>query len=125
MVAAQTSVATDVVIPNLNPYQNKSVIEPSKIYLPFSLPYNASLENEVSFVLYTQENPTLGQTMKLDQQWISSSFFNRSNPTKYVIHGWFNDQFTPYIVALKEAYLKHGKYNIVSKIIIFQEFNFI
>ena len=101
---------------DLNPYPNRNapVIDTTKIDFPFSLPYNASDENEVSLVLYTQQNPSLGQEIKLDKQWFKNSFYNSAHLTKYVIHGWFSSQFTPSIADIRKEYLKHGEYNVVS-----------
>lgn len=72
--------------------------------------FNAT--RDVSFVLYTPQNPTNGENFTSAN--ITTCNFNPANPTRVVIHGWQSGIGSGVNVLLKDAYLKRGNFNVVS-----------
>lgn len=75
---------------------------------------NFKASRDVFFLLYTNNNPTSGQNISADESVIANSFFDTANPTRFVIHGYQNDNQSPVNVNTTAAYLMKGDFNIVS-----------
>ncbi|XP_004537911.1 phospholipase A1 [Ceratitis capitata] len=69
----------------------------------------------VYFHLYTSENPTNADLLVTgDVQSLSTSHFNKFNPTKIVIHGWQSDSDSDLNPLIRDAYLSKGDFNVIS-----------
>ncbi|XP_033322501.2 pancreatic triacylglycerol lipase [Megalopta genalis] len=72
------------------------------------------LRKQISFYLYTKANPTDGQQLYVgDVDALKGSNFNFSRPTKFLTHGWINTVKDDAVSLIRDAYLKHGDYNII------------
>ncbi|XP_015584844.1 pancreatic triacylglycerol lipase [Cephus cinctus] len=72
------------------------------------------LANKVKFYLHTLKNPKNTQQLWLnDPKTLSQSNFNPSKPTRIVTHGWMNSAKSDACRLVREAYLKHGEYNVI------------
>jgi len=69
--------------------------------------------NEVSFYLYTQQNPTEGQQITADASTIEDSHFNKDHGTRFVIHGWKGRYTDSMNVDITNAWLSRGDYNVI------------
>ena len=74
--------------------------------------FNAT--RDVGFYLYTQANPAVGQVITGTTASISGSNFNAVNPTRFIIHGYMNNNTSPVNTELTSAYLSRGNFNVVS-----------
>lgn len=70
-----------------------------------------SVENDVIFELFTQNNPTEPQILQLNNYTsVRNSNFNRWHPTRILIHGWYSEGLlTP---RFADAYLVSGKHMV-------------
>lgn len=75
-------------------------------------PFDA--ERDVSFLLYTRRNPKDAQRLYKNATNFDSTLFKKSRPTRFMIHGWFNDVNYPVNFEIRDAYLKKGDFNYVS-----------
>ncbi|EDW63711.1 phospholipase A1 [Drosophila virilis] len=66
------------------------------------------------FYLFKREFPDCGREMDFqnDQKWRHTGF-NRSLPTRLIIHGWMSQSRGSFNRDVKNAYLKHGDYNVI------------
>ncbi|XP_053985508.1 pancreatic triacylglycerol lipase-like [Hylaeus volcanicus] len=72
------------------------------------------LENRVFFYLYTRENPKDFEQLKVDDiDMLKRSKFDASKPTKFITHGWINSYMSKACVAIRDAFLQHGDYNVI------------
>lgn len=71
-------------------------------------------ERDVAFLLYTRRNPKDAQRLYKNTTNFDSSLFKKSRPTRFMIHGWFNDVNYPVNFEIRDAYLKKGDFNYVS-----------
>ncbi|KRT80490.1 hydrolase, partial [Oryctes borbonicus] len=85
-------------------------------YNELTLDYNAvnfSLsdykEGDVIFHLFTKQNDT-GIYLKDN---ILDDTINRTIPTKFVIHGWFENETVEWLNITKDQYLQKGDYNVI------------
>ena len=85
---------------DLNPIEVQS-IEPM---------FNA--ETDVFFVLYTQSNRN-GVRIGMNADAIRATTYNVAHPTRFLIHGWSNDQTATVNVLCIEAYLRRGNFNLI------------
>ncbi|XP_017006713.2 pancreatic triacylglycerol lipase [Drosophila takahashii] len=69
--------------------------------------------NEVSFYLYTQQNPTEGQEIKADASSIEDSHFDKNHGTRFVIHGWKGRYTDSMNVDITNAWLSRGDFNVI------------
>ncbi|KAH8363337.1 hypothetical protein KR084_008455, partial [Drosophila pseudotakahashii] len=72
-----------------------------------------SRSNEVSFYLYTQQNPTEGQEIKNDASSIEDSHFDKNHGTRFVIHGWKGRYTDSMNVDITNAWLSRGDFNVI------------
>ncbi|KAJ9581263.1 hypothetical protein L9F63_023560, partial [Diploptera punctata] len=85
-------------------FNTTSCIEP-----PFSCPHR-----RIQFYLYTrdtQQNPQLLDSLDALSLW--QSRFNAAHKTKVIIHGFGGGRHLSPSTDLRDAYFKHGDYNIV------------
>lgn len=71
-------------------------------------------DNDVFFLLFTPRNPTVGQRITFNVNGIRNSQFNSGAPTRFIIHGWNNDNDSPVNRLITAAYLRRGEFNVVS-----------
>ncbi|XP_043258013.1 pancreatic triacylglycerol lipase-like [Colletes gigas] len=73
------------------------------------------LPKYVTFYLYTRSNPTNPQTLHVDDvNTLRSSFFDSRRPTVIVTHGWVSSYTSLACTTVRDAYLQHGDYNVIS-----------
>ena len=68
--------------------------------------------NEVFFVLFTRNNRN-GVRIGMDINGIRSTTYNSAHPTRFIIHGWNNDQNAAVNKLITEAYLTRGDFNVI------------
>jgi pancreatic triacylglycerol lipase len=77
-------------------------IEPS--YVP---------ETDLVFLLFTRQNPTMGQVIRFnDPQSIENSNFNPNHPTRLTIHGWNGSPRASVNILVTAAFLRAGDFNV-------------
>lgn len=69
-------------------------------------------ENDVSFILFTRQNPTVGQVITLDLVSLQNSNYNPIHPTKFSIHGWLSNGNTFTNTILRDAFFEIGDFNV-------------
>lgn len=69
-------------------------------------------ENDVVFLLFTRQNPTVGQIITFDPASLQNSNFNPSHPTRFSVHGWQSDAETVSNTVLRDAFLAIGDFNV-------------
>uniref|UniRef100_A0A182M2A1 Lipase domain-containing protein n=1 Tax=Anopheles culicifacies TaxID=139723 RepID=A0A182M2A1_9DIPT len=83
---------------NLKYLQNLSFIEPANI----------------SFHLFTRQNPSTSQRIVPTIESLNGSFFNASRPTRVIVHGLCNCQHSDFCQSIKNALLFANDLNIIS-----------
>ncbi|CAO1342054.1 unnamed protein product [Diamesa hyperborea] len=68
--------------------------------------------SDVFFILYTRSNRN-GVRIRMNANEIRASTYNRAHPTRFLIHGWDNDQTATVNVQGIEAYLRRGNFNVI------------
>uniref|UniRef100_A0A182TKM6 Lipase domain-containing protein n=1 Tax=Anopheles melas TaxID=34690 RepID=A0A182TKM6_9DIPT len=68
----------------------------------------------ISFHLFTRQNPTISQRLVPTVQSVESSFFNDSRPTRVIVHGFCNCQHSDFCQSVKDALLYANDVNIIS-----------
>ncbi|XP_055845834.1 phospholipase A1-like [Episyrphus balteatus] len=97
-------------------YLNDNITEPM---VERSLVENelTSLEKDpdlLKYFLWTQDNPTKEQRLILgDPSTIQQSHFNKSNPTRIMIHGIRSSHKSEVCTIIRDAHLKKGPYNFI------------
>ncbi|XP_047366180.1 uncharacterized protein LOC124955601 isoform X2 [Vespa velutina] len=73
-------------------------------------------DEEVTFFLYTRDNPFKGQRIIVTDtdSNLDVTNFNSSNPTKIIVHGYNSDMLMSSLVEVKDEYLKKGEYNLIA-----------
>lgn len=76
---------------------------------PFSNP-----RNRMQFYLFRQASPECGKEIDFanEHKWRHAGF-NSSLPTRIIIHGWMSQSRGSFNRDVKNAYLKHGDYNVI------------
>ncbi|KDR21675.1 probable phospholipase A1 magnifin [Zootermopsis nevadensis] len=71
---------------------------------------------DVEFFLYTRSNPTDAQIIAVNEGLLNltSSNFNSSHPTKFIIHGYNSDMDLDVLVDIRKAYLDEGDHNVIA-----------
>ncbi|CAO1342795.1 unnamed protein product [Diamesa tonsa] len=69
-------------------------------------------QSDVFYLLYTQSSPN-GVRIGMNANEIRASTFNAAHPTRFLIHGWLNNQTATVNVLSIEAYLRRGNFNII------------
>ncbi|CAO1342007.1 unnamed protein product [Diamesa hyperborea] len=69
-------------------------------------------QSDVFYLLYTQSSPN-GVRIGMNANEIRGSTFNAAHPTRFLIHGWLNNQTAAVNVLSIEAYLRRGNFNII------------
>ncbi|XP_076666410.1 pancreatic triacylglycerol lipase-like [Andrena cerasifolii] len=74
-----------------------------------------NLQKRVLFYLYTRQiDSKKPQVLQLNNvATLKASDFNPKRPTKIVTHGWMNSHRSRACTSIRDAYLKHGDYNII------------
>ncbi|XP_055844679.1 phospholipase A1-like [Episyrphus balteatus] len=72
-------------------------------------------DRPVDFHLYTRKNPKKSQKISPDNlKSLKKSNFNSDNPTRIIIHGWYNNYDSYVNTATREAYLEVMDCNVIS-----------
>lgn len=84
------------------------------IHRPFNVfPLARSVIN-TRFILYTKQNPTVGQTISADDSnSIETSDFCTKCSTKFIIHGFIDTPLSNWISEMKDELLKAGNLNVI------------
>ena len=69
-------------------------------------------ENDVRFLLFTRQNPTVGQLITFDLASLQNSNYNPNHPTKFSVHGWLSDVDTFTNTVLIDAFFSIGDFNV-------------
>ncbi|XP_075152331.1 phospholipase A1 member A-like isoform X2 [Haematobia irritans] len=73
-------------------------------------------DKDVSFHLYTRQNPTQAQLIFIDKDIrtsnLTQSFYDNRYPSKIIIHGYNANMFLHSLALMKDEYLSKGDYNI-------------
>ena len=74
-----------------------------------------NLQTRVHFYLYTRQiDSRKPQVLLLNNvAALKASDFNPKRPTKIVTHGWMNSLKSRACTSIRDAYLKHGDYNVI------------
>ncbi|XP_067631632.1 phospholipase A1 VesT1.02-like [Eurosta solidaginis] len=73
----------------------------------------SSVTVPVHFYLYTNENPKKSQKIKDSAKSLKKSNFDPNNPTRFIIHGWIQNQKAHMNSNIRDALLSRGDYNII------------
>ncbi|XP_060820070.1 pancreatic lipase-related protein 2-like [Bombus pascuorum] len=81
------------------------------------LPKNLTLDtylDTISFKLFTQDNPTNGDIIKLnDVESVRNSHWNASRQTIIITHGWTNSGESPSCTTIRDGFLKVRDCNVI------------
>lgn len=69
--------------------------------------------NDMIFLLFTRDNPTVGQRITFDMDTVRNSNWNPQRQTRFLIHGWNGDQTTGLNIFMTREFLARGDYNVV------------
>lgn len=73
------------------------------------------VEDDVDFLLWTPDNPTEQEHLKVgDVTLLNSTHFNKNLPTKILVHGYTDTGTTGWVLNVKSKYLKKGPCNVIS-----------
>ncbi|KAH8363334.1 hypothetical protein KR084_008454, partial [Drosophila pseudotakahashii] len=72
-----------------------------------------SRANDVSFYLYTKNNPTEDKEIRAEASSIEDSHFDKNHGTRFVIHGWGGRYTDSMNVRITKAWLSKGNYNVI------------
>lgn len=70
-------------------------------------------DNDVFFLLFTRRNPLVGQRIGFDAAAIGATNFNRNQETRFIIHGYNNNNLSPVNTMITEAYLRRSDVNVI------------
>ncbi|XP_055917401.1 phospholipase A1-like [Eupeodes corollae] len=65
------------------------------------------------FYLYKRAFPTCGQELRMDDDSLQKSDFNKNHPTRIIIHGWLSQSKASLNRDIKDAYLEIGDFNVI------------
>uniref|UniRef100_A0A182Y8X3 Lipase domain-containing protein n=1 Tax=Anopheles stephensi TaxID=30069 RepID=A0A182Y8X3_ANOST len=68
----------------------------------------------ISFHLFTRQNPTASQRLVPTVESVNASYFNASRPTRVIVHGFCNCQHSDFCQSIKDALLYANDLNIIS-----------
>lgn len=68
--------------------------------------------DDIFFLLFTRQNPTVAQRITFDVASIQNSNFNAAHQTRFTMHGWQGGVGSAVNVRVNEAYFQHGDYNV-------------
>ncbi|EDW03519.1 phospholipase A1 [Drosophila grimshawi] len=73
-----------------------------------------SRDHRMQFYLFQREFPECGRKIDFnnEKKWRHSGF-NSSLPTRIIVHGWMSQSRGSFNRDVKNAYLKHGDYNVI------------
>ncbi|XP_035775173.1 lipase member H-like [Anopheles albimanus] len=88
----------------------------------FSVPHNYSTEQllmadqaaNISFHLFTRQNPNVSQPLVSTTGSLNASFYNGSKPTRVIVHGFCNCQHSGFCKNVKDALLYANDVNIIT-----------
>uniref|UniRef100_A0A1I8NWW3 Lipase domain-containing protein n=1 Tax=Stomoxys calcitrans TaxID=35570 RepID=A0A1I8NWW3_STOCA len=70
---------------------------------------------DVKFYLYTRDNANTAQELFINNEdSVKKSHFEKSRPTRIIIHGWGGSYTSTPNKPIREAYLSKDNYNIIS-----------
>ncbi|GAB1606434.1 pancreatic triacylglycerol lipase-like, partial [Argonauta hians] len=83
------------------------------IWRPINLLPESRETINTQFRLFTRQNPKVDTLIRADYPLtLSVSHFNGSKPTKFLVHGFTQDGFIPWIVKMKDELLKYDDFNV-------------
>ncbi|XP_063974991.1 uncharacterized protein LOC135161391 isoform X2 [Diachasmimorpha longicaudata] len=73
-------------------------------------------DDEVTFFLYTRENPGSGRQILVNDSSsnLAETNFNHRHPTKIIVHGYNSDMRLDSLVDIRNEYLRKRSYNIIA-----------
>ncbi|XP_055538345.1 pancreatic triacylglycerol lipase-like [Wyeomyia smithii] len=72
-------------------------------------------ETDVVYRLFTRRNPLHGTVLEWsDASTISNSNFDAGHPTRFLIHGWTEDDDATLFFVIKDHYLRVGDFNVIT-----------
>ncbi|XP_072747044.1 pancreatic triacylglycerol lipase-like [Anoplolepis gracilipes] len=72
------------------------------------------IENRVFFSLYTKKNPTVPQSLYVNDEYVlKNSNFDPTKPTRFITHGWMNSRNSPACYLSRDAYVKSEDCNVI------------
>jgi hypothetical protein len=87
---------------DLNPTDLET--EPNPTYDP---------NTDIFFLLFTRQNPTVGQRLSFDLNTVRNSNWNPNNAVRFVVHGWTASSDAIFNIFLREEFLKVADHNVV------------
>ncbi|XP_075159004.1 phospholipase A1-like [Haematobia irritans] len=70
---------------------------------------------DVKFYLYTSDNPSTAEELFIgNEDSVKKSHFEKSRPTRIIIHGWGGSYTSTPNKPIREAYLSKDNYNVIS-----------
>jgi pancreatic triacylglycerol lipase len=70
-------------------------------------------EVDTAFLLFTRNNPTVGQRITWTAGSISGSHFNAAHPVRLLIHGFNSGPSSGVNIASTREYLALGTFNVI------------
>ena len=71
-----------------------------------------NVESDVIYLLFTRANPN-GVRIGRNANEIRATTYNVAHPTRFIFHGWLNNQTATVNELCTEAYLRRGNFNII------------
>mgnify|MGYP002655352987 CR=1 FL=1 len=78
---------------------------------------NFNAEVDIVFLLYTRNNPTVGQRIFFnDLGSVQNSNFNPNHPTRFTVHGWIGSAQSTVNIVNNREFLALGDFNVSSEL---------
>ncbi|XP_032670871.1 pancreatic triacylglycerol lipase-like isoform X2 [Odontomachus brunneus] len=73
-----------------------------------------NIGERVLFYLHTSKKPKNPELIYVnDTETLKKTSFDPKKPTRFVTHGWMNSHKSKACTLIRDAYLKHGDYNVI------------
>jgi pancreatic triacylglycerol lipase len=111
--AIEENVYAEVTYPGIGTFTTKDFFD--IVIRPIVLLPQSPEHINTRFLLHTRKNLKEHQILKVhDHDSIKNSLFNGKNPTKFIIHGFIDNQlFGDWMRTMKDEFLIAGDYNII------------
>ncbi len=106
-------VYAEVTYPGIGTFTTKDFFD--IVHRPIVLLPQSPEHINTRFLLHTRKNLNEHQILKVhDHDSIKNSLFNGKNPTKFIIHGFIDNQlFGDWMRKMKDEFLIAGDYNVI------------